>query len=391
MNRLLIITMLCLGVLVSACQPEAPATLEQKKKVLQDKKTALQKLNKEITQLQKEIEEMDPETKTKVRQTPVAVSALDETTFQHFIEVQGKVEANKNIMVSPMMSGRITNIPVSEGQNVRKGQLLAQIDDAIMRSSIAELNTSLDLAKIMFEKQENLWKQEIGTEVQYLTAKNQKESLERRLATLREQLALHKITSPISGTVDEILPKVGEMVGPGMPAIRIVNNSDLSLKADLSEAYTPFIRRGDVVNISFPTLNQEITGKVSLVGSAIDPNDRTFRVEVRLPNDPQFKPNMYGQLSINDQTKEEAIVIPFGVVQYAETGPYVFVAQASEGEVWKASLRNLELGLSADGKIEVLKGLEKGDLLITAGYKELSDGQEIVLAETDEASLAASK
>ncbi|MEM7371252.1 MAG: efflux RND transporter periplasmic adaptor subunit [Bacteroidota bacterium] len=395
MNKLLWMGLLVSGFMLAACgskEPSSPElTLKYKKQALEAKKGQLLALNQEISQLQAEIEELDPETKLKVRQTPVTVSEIEQTTFQHFVEVQGKVEANKNIQVSSQMAGRITQIKVQEGQRVRKGQLLAQLDDAIMKSSIEELKTSLELATIMFNKQENLWKQEIGTEIQFLTAKNQKESLEKRLVTLNEQLSLHKIYSPISGSVDEILPKIGETVSPGFPAFRIVNNSDLSLKADLSEAYAPYIRKGDVVKVQFPSLNREINGKVSLVGSSIDANDRTFRVEVRLPSDQAFKPNMYGQLSINDQTREEAISIPFGVVQYAETGPYVFIAEASEGEIYKAKQKKIELGLSTNGQIEVVSGLSQGDFLIIAGYKELSDGQEVVVTNDPENSLAATK
>lgn len=395
MNKLLFSGFLIAGLILTSCGPEKPSTpeltLKYKKQALEAKKDQLLALNQEISQLQAEIEAMDPDAKLKVRQTPVSISAVEQSTFKHFVEVQGKVEANRNVQVSPQMAGRITQIQVREGQGVRKGQLLAQLDDAIMKSSIEELKTSLELATIMFEKQENLWKQEIGTEIQYLTAKNQKESLEKRLATLNEQLSLHKIYAPISGTVDEILPKVGETISPGFPAFRIVNNTDLSLKADLSEAYAPYIRKGDVVKVQFPSLNKEINGKVSLVGSSIDPNDRTFKVEVKLPNDRDFKPNMYGQLSINDQTREAAISIPFGVVQYAETGPYVFTAEAAEGEIWKAHLKTIELGLSTNGQIEVVKGLTQGDFLIIAGYKELSDGQEVVVTNNPEDSLATTK
>lgn len=392
MNKLLIISLLSLGMILSACGKKGPsspaATLQQKKQALQTKKSELLALNQEISQLQAEINELDPESKIKVRQTPVTAEAVAKETFQHFVEVQGKVEANRNIQVSPQMGGRITKINVREGQSVRSGQLLAQLDDAIMRSSIEEVKTALDLAKIMFEKQENLWKQEIGTEIQFLTAKNQMESLERKLATLNEQLDMYKIFSPISGTVDEILPKLGEMVSPGFPAFRIVNPSDLSLKADLSEAYTPYIRRGDVVKVNFPTLNREIDGRVSLVGSSIDANDRTFRVEVKLPSDADFKPNMYGQLSINDQTITDAIAIPFGVVQYSETGPYVFVATESADGTWKASQRSITVGLNTAGKIEVKSGLSTGDLLITSGYKGLSEGQEILITEAEKTALA---
>ncbi|MEM7659380.1 MAG: efflux RND transporter periplasmic adaptor subunit [Bacteroidota bacterium] len=364
--------------------------LNRKKQELADKKQQLLSLNLEIAQLQAELEELDPTLAQKIRQAPVIVSPLEARDFQHFVQVQGKIEADKNILVTPQMSGRLTNLNVREGQRVKAGQSLGRLDASIMEATIAEINTSLDLAKVMFEKQENLWKQEIGTEVQYLTAKNQVESLEKRLATLDEQLALHVIRAPISGTVDEILPKVGEMVSPAMPAFRIVNNSNLSLVADLSESYAPKIKTGDVVKVNFPALDQAIDGKVSVVGQSIDPNDRTFRVEVKLPNNSSYKPNMFGQLAINDETRESAVVIPFEVVQHSEEGPFVFVAKA-EGERMVAERRMLELGLSSEDEIEVVSGLSSGDQLITSGHKDLSDGQEILIQGQESASVAAAQ
>ena len=305
---------------------------------------------------------------------------LKKVSFDHFVEVQGVVEANSNVMVSSATGGKITRILARKGQKVRKGQLLAQLDDAVMRSSIEEVKTQLELAKIMFTKQENLWNQQIGTEVQYLTSKNQKEALEKRLNTLEEQLDMNKIKAPIGGTVDEIMPKVGEILAPGMPAFRIVNSSDLSLVAQMSEKYIPYVRRGDLVKIHFPTLNKDIEAKISIVGQAIDALARTFKVEVKLPNDPMLKANMYGKISVNDQSRADAITIPQGLIQKSELGEYVFVAE-KEGEKWLARRKNIKTDLSYDGEVEVVSGLEAGDRLIIAGYKGLSDGQVISFEE----------
>jgi RND family efflux transporter MFP subunit len=167
-----------------------------------------------------------------------------------------------------------------------------------------------------------------------------------------------------------------------MPAFRIVNNTNLSLNANLSESYAPYIKKGDVVKVNFPALDKSFDGKVSLIGQSIDANDRTFRVEVKLPNNPGFKPNMFGQLAINDQSREAAIVIPFGIVQHSEKGPFVFVADKN-GDRWLAQRRMLKLGLSTGEQIEVVTGLSAGEMLITAGHNDLSDGQEILVQGTN--------
>ena len=285
-------------------------------------------------------------------------------------------------MVSPQTPGVVTQIFVREGQVVKKGQILAQLDDAVMRSSIEEVKTALNLANIMFEKQQKLWDQKIGTEIQYLTAKNQKESLEKRLETLEEQKEMSKIKAPISGTVDEINPKVGEAVSPGFPAFRVVNGMDLSLKAQLSENYIPYVKRGDLVKISFPALEKEIEAKVTTVGQSINPVDRTFDVEVKLPSDPMLKANMFGELSINDRTIKDAITVPVALLQQSEISKFVFIAE-KQTDQWLAKRVNIETGLSYDGKIEVKKGLAAGQNLIVAGYKGLSDGQEILIQEEE--------
>ena len=279
--------------LLIACGSDSPQTLSGKKAALQAKKTELKSLSQEISQLEGEIRKLDPEAKAQIRIANVTVQPMETATFSHFVTQQGRIEADNNILVSSMMAGRITKIFVREGQFVKRGQSLAQLDDAVMKSSISEVKTSLNLATTLFEKQKSLWEQEIGTEVQYLTFKNQKEAMEQRLATLEEQRSLTRITAPISGTVDEILPKTGEMVSPGFPAFRVVNSSALSLKANVSESYVPYISRGELVKVSFPTINQEMDAKVSVVGQSIDANNRTFKVEVKLPNNKLLKANMF--------------------------------------------------------------------------------------------------
>lgn len=360
---------------------EKPQTLEEKKTKLNELRTELTKVSKEIEELETEIEAIDPEA-NKVVTIPVQGSPLETITFRHYVNVQGQVESNRNVLVSPKASGIITKMNVREGQSVRAGQILAQVDDALMRSNLDELRTQLELATTLFEKQKRLWDKEIGTEVQYLQAKNNKEAMERRLATLEEQLDMSKIKSPISGVVDQILPKLGEMVSPGMPAFRIVNPSDLSLNAQLSEAYIPFIKRGESVKVSFPSLNKNMDAKVSVVGQSVDPTSRTFEVEVKLPADKNVKINMFGELAINDRTVEEAICVPLYILQKAELGNYVYVAEKGEDDIWYAKRKNVIIGLSYDGLAQIESGLKTGEIIITDGYKDLSDGQAIDLIQS---------
>lgn len=359
---------------------EKPQSLEGKKTRLNELRTELTKVSQEIEALETEIAELDPEA-NKVVAVPVQAEQLEKTTFKHFVNVQGHVESNRNILVSPKTSGVLTKMLVVKGQSVNVGQLLAQVDDAMLRSGLAELRTQLDLMNTLFEKQKRLWDKEIGTEVQYLQAKNNKESLERRLATMEEQLEMSKIKSPISGIVDEILPKLGEMVSPGMPAFRIVNPSDLSLKAQLSESYIPFIHKGEAVQVNFPSLNKELKGTINTVGQSVDNTSRTFDVEVKLPSDKNIKTNMFGEMSINDRIVEDAIAIPLYLLQKAEVGNYVYIAEKGAEGNWIARRKAVTVGLSYDGFAQIANGLEAGEYIITDGYKDLSDGQVIELAK----------
>ncbi|MEO1417112.1 MAG: efflux RND transporter periplasmic adaptor subunit [Bacteroidota bacterium] len=369
-----------IGLLLVGCGSDSPETLEAKKQALKEKQATLRTLTLEIDSLQAEITRLDPTAQRLKKQTPVSIEVVEKQRLAHYVEVQGKVEADNNIMVGAMSSGRLINLFVKEGQSVRKGQTLAQLDDAVIKASISEVETQLQLAEIVFKKQETLWNQEIGTEIQYLTAKNNVESLQKRLATLKEQQDMSKIKAPITGTVDEVMVKMGELVSPGFPVFRIVNPYDLKLVAEVPESNAPYIKRGDEVSIDFPILNQNLKGRVSRVGQAINPLNRTFPVEVKLPSNSAFKPNMFGKIAINDRTLDDVVAIPLSMVQKSDVGSFVYVA-VDKGENVVSSRRAITLGLEAAGMVEIAQGLESGDRLITTGYKGLSDGQEVTLNE----------
>ncbi len=361
--------------LLSGCGSQQAEGLEAKKAQLKKLKSDQIEINRQINQLETEIAELDPSLTRQARTIPVHVDSIKPSEFKHYIKVQGEVEANQNIIVSPKTAGNILSIQVNEGQQVSKNSMLAKIDDAVIKRNIEEVKTQLSLAEVLFKKQKSLWEQEIGTEVQYLTAKNQVESLQRKLETLEEQADMSLVKAPISGTIDEIFPKIGEAVAPGSPFFRIVNNRNLSLKADIAEAYIPHVKRGDEVNIYFSALDREINTRISSVGQSIDPQSRTFEVEARLPADNDFKANMFGEISINDRTVDNAITIPVNLIQRSDVGPYVYIVKKSADGMWIAERRNVETGLSNEGKVQITDGLEAGEILVTTGYKDLSDGQ----------------
>ncbi|MEM6262342.1 MAG: efflux RND transporter periplasmic adaptor subunit [Bacteroidota bacterium] len=372
------ISLLALILIACGSNEEFPDTLEGQRSKLQAKKQEMLTINDEIKKIEARITELD-DSPASVKQIPVEAMTLKSTDFKHYLTVQGEVEANQNVVVSPQTAGQLVRLFVKEGQQVRKGQILAQLDDAVIKSNINEIQTRLEFARVLFQKQKNLWDQEIGTEVQYLQAKNNVESLEKSLLTAEEQLAYSKIKSPIAGTVDEIFPKTGEYLAPGVPTMRIVSTADLNFKANLSESYIPFVKRNDEVTISFNTIGKTFKARVSTVGQFIDPVNRTFTVEMRLPRHPMLKPNMIGEVAINDRNLADVVTVPLGVLQKGEKGSYVYVVESGADGQQVARRINVKTGLSYQGEIVIDEGLKAGQSLITTGYKDLSDGQLVKL------------
>jgi RND family efflux transporter MFP subunit len=282
-------------------------------------------------------------------------------------------------MVVPQASGIVKKIHVTAGDRVTRGQLLAELDGTILESSIAEVENGLSLAKTIFERQQRLWDKKIGSEIEYLQAKNGKESMEKRLATLQEQFKLTKIFSPISGTIDEVLIKEGEMAGAGREAVRVVQLSNLKIIVDLSEIYISRIKQRDRVHVTIPVIGKEFDLVVEAVSQVIDPDDRTFQVEIKFPRTEQnIKPNMLAVLAINDYTNPEALVVPVGIIQETGVEKFVFVASDFNGE-WIAEKRTVTTGESYAGRVEILSGLEQGEHVVILGYQNLADGQKLAV------------
>jgi RND family efflux transporter MFP subunit len=310
----------------------------------------------------------------------VNIAPVKKGLFEHFIKVQGTVESDNNILIPHQASGIIKKIHVQAGTWVKRGQLLAEIDGAILESSIAELKNGLALATTIYERQQRLWDKKIGSEVQYLQAKNNKENLEKKLETLNEQYKMTKITSPINGTVDEVLIKEGEMAAAGFGAFRVVQLSSLKIEADLSEIYISRVKKGDMVQVQIPVLDLNLDLAVSAVSQVIDPDNRTFQVEIRIPkNTKDIKPNMLTVLNINDYSNPEALSVPEKIIQ--KNGGEQFLYVAVEEDSWIVKKRIIETGKIYQDSIEILSGLSEGEYVVIFGYQYLTDGQKIVVGE----------
>src|SRR6478736_4076939 len=344
-----------------------------------DKSTQLEKLKteqaalaKQIAKLEKEVALENPK-KSNAKSKDVGVIELAPRKFDHYIQTQGKIDAEDNILVSAKSAGVITQVFVREGDQVSKGQTLAQIDNTLILRSIEEVKSSLELATTVYNRQKNLWDQKIGSEVQYLQAKSNKESLERRLASLNEQIEMTRIKSPINGVVDEIQAKVGQNIAPGMPTARVVNSVDLKMTANISEAYVTNIKKGNKVIVYLPDLKREFEAKITFVGRNINQLSRTFNIEVDLPSNPDLRPNMTAIVKIVYDSYPTALVVPINVVQDINGEKIVYIAEAN-GSQLVARRKVITIDGVYDNKAKV-NGLSAGDKVITAGFQGLNDGQ----------------
>ncbi len=349
-----------------------------------DKKGALEKLKAEqeilTTKISKLEAEINPSQQKLEKATQVTVQKVEVSQFHHYVEIQGIVDGDQNVSVSPQMAGIVTSVNVREGSFVKKGDILATLDAQVMKQSVEEVKTQLEMANIIFEKQRNLWDKKIGSEVQYLQAKSGKESLERRINTLKEQISMASIVSPISGSVESVPLRVGQLASPGLPTsvIRVINMSSAKVTAEISENFAARIKNGNQAFIRFPDLGQEIETKLSFTSRFIDPTNRTFKVECRFASkDIELRANMIAYVKINDYTNEASIVLPVNIIQSNQDGKFVYVV-AKEGDKITAIRKKITTGLDYNGESEILSGLNAGDQVITAGYQTLKEGSSVI-------------
>ncbi len=347
-----------------------------------DKKVRLEQLKKDYEKLGKEIaaleKEVNPESNLAAA-INVATDILSKKPFEHYIEVQGRIDGNENIGVSPRnQGGVVTKIFVREGDYVTKGQVLAELDAEVMKQQLVDLQNKLAFATDIYNRQKALWDQKIGSEIQYLKAKNDMETVQNGINTLQDQIKMSVITSPIDGNVEDIPIKVGQMASSAspIPCFRIVNFSKAKALADVGESYSSKVKTGDAVKVFLPDLNVEVDQKVTFASKYINPTNRTFLVEVALPgNGPTYRANMIAVLRIKDYSNPAAISIPQALIQSSrDDGLFVFVAIDENGK--KVARKRPVITLNTfNGLTEIVSGLNEGDRIITAGYKDLYDGQ----------------
>lgn len=371
-----LIFVLSLGI-IAACSSKVdnPESNEEIKNQISEYKKQVDDLNIKITELQKQLKDEPSQVSYKI---PVSVKNLNYEPFNHYIEVNGTVEAIHSALISPEINGQALEIYVQEGERVKKGQKLFKLNSSITENSIKEIETSLELAKTVYERQKRLYDKDIGSELDYLTAKNNKESLESKLKTLQAQADMALVKSPIDGIVDNIFIKKGEMAIPGMHAMQVVNLDDLYVNADVSEAYLTKVKKGDMVLLEFPSypdIKMEVP--VYRTGNVVKASNRTFNVQLKIRNiDEEIKSNVMAQIKINDFSKEKAFLVPSIIIKQDLKGSYIYLVQ-SNSSVLKAKKVYIKSGISYSDETMITEGLEAGDRVIVKGYNQVSDGAEV--------------
>lgn len=311
----------------------------------------------------------------------VTAFAAEKQVFNHYLEIQGGVETKKNIVLYPEYNGVLNRIYVKEGQKVNKGQLLASIDDGGLSQQVAQMEVQATLAKTTFERQQRLWDQKIGSEIQYLQAKTNYEAQQNAVNQMKAQLGKTTIRAPFSGIVDDVMTEQGTVVSAGQSAvIRLVNLGDMYIEADIPEGYLTSITEGKDVLVYFPVLGDTVAAKIRQVGNYINPTNRTFKIEVSVPNkDKRIKPNLTAKLKINDYTNPEAILIPQSVLSENAVGEqYVYVTNRTDKPAQAIAKRVIvQTGKTQGDYVEILKGISNGDTIIQEGARSVKDGQTV--------------
>lgn len=302
--------------------------------------------------------------------------------FNHYLELQGGVSTKQNVLIYPEMAGTLQRVYVKEGQRVNKGQLLATIDDGGMGSQLSQLKTQTELAKTTFERRERLWEQQIGSEIEYLSAKAEYEARRDAVRQAESQLGKSSIRAPFSGIIDNVIKDQGTVVspGPGSEIFRIVNLSDMYIEVDVPETYLGSISKGKEALVYFPVLGDSIKTKIRETGNFINPANRSFSVEIPVPNkDGQIKPNLTAKVNLNDYTSEHAILLPSSIIsENAEGDQYVYVAEEPNADNEAVVKRTfITIGKTQGPSVEVLSGLESGNRVIKEGARSVKDGQKV--------------
>ncbi len=352
-------------------------TLADKKAKLEQLKKQQEDITKQVASLQAEIIKLDPSANPEKAKL-VAVKKISTEDFQHYINLQGKIDAENIAYVTPRnQGGQVKALYVKQGDYVKKGQLLLKLDDAIYQTQLNQAQTQLKYAQDIYQRRNNLWKENIGTEVELTTAKNNVDQAQHQVDLIKEQLGYTNVYAEMNGVADEVTIKVGETF-TGNPVaggyIKLVNTSDLKATAQVPDNYLEKVKVGSTVKIILPDINDTLTSKIITAGKVIDPNSRTFQIEAKLPSNASFKPNQLALVRIMDYTANNTFTIPVNTLQTDEQGKYVLVAVTENGKTY-ARKKHVEAGQLYEDQLEIKSGLAVGDMLITEGFQNLYDGQ----------------
>lgn len=378
MKRVFAILVILTAVSCSSKVDNPGTTTDDIKQQISEYKNEVLELNKKIAELEQTLKSTQTEEEYKVA---VTTQKLAYEPFNHYVQVGGTVEAVNLAEISPETNGQVKKIYVAEGERVQKGQTLVRLNTSVTEGAIKELETRLELAETLYERQKKLWDKQIGSEIDYLTARNNKESLESNLETVKAQLELSVIKAPFGGIVDDIFVKEGELAVPGFRIMTLVNLDELYINADASEAYITKIKKGDMVKVEFPSypeIKEELP--VHRVGNVVKPANRTFNIQVKMSNpDNQIKPNVISTININDFTEENALTVPSIIIKKDLIGEYLYVARNRDNKRI-AEKKYIGTGLAYENKTLVTSGLEPGDEVIIDGYNMVSDGIAVEIA-----------
>lgn len=343
----------------------------------------IEKINAKKSQLQADLSKLNEALATldvKKIEALVTVLTVKDTVFNHYLEVQGSVNTKENILVQPEMPGTLVELNVIAGQKVSKGQILGRTDDGGMSQQVASLENQYTLAKTTFERQKNLWDKKIGSEIQYLQAQTQMISAQRAVAQIKAQLAKTVIRAPFTGVIDEVYVEKGEVVAPSLQGLmRIVNLNNMYVSTTIPETYIGKLKVGTEVDVYLTSLGKTYVGKVRQIGSFINPNNRSFGIEVSVPNpDNLLRPNQVAKLKITDYVNKNVIVVPTNVVQEdGEKNKFVYIVSNSDGKTGIAKKVIVKVGQSSDNVTEILSGLSDNDVIVTEGMNTISDGMKL--------------
>ncbi|WP_026704691.1 efflux RND transporter periplasmic adaptor subunit [Flavobacterium soli] len=377
MKKILIITVFSL-LLFSCGKSEKEQSIDKlvsskDVKGLQAKKVALQA---EIATIEEALATLD----VKIEEALVGITTVKDTVFNHYLEVQGSIDTKENILIQPEYSGTLTSLTVKAGQRVSKGQILGRVDDAGMSQQLASAENQYQLAKTTYDRQKNLWDKKIGSEIQFLQAQAQMVSAQKTVSQLKAQLSKTVIRAPFSGTIDEVFVEKGEVVAPSAQGLmRIVNLGNMYVSTTIPESYIGKLKVGDNVDVFLTSLGKTYKGKVRQIGSFINPNNRSFGIEVSVPNPENLlRPNQVAKLKIIDYVSKNALVVPTGIIQEdANHDKFVFVVEGSNGKTGKAKKVVVKTGKSSDNVTEILSGLSANDVIVTDGVNTISEGMKL--------------